>query len=473
MSILNRSTITVAKDAMSIETDTEASGKASKNSLWNVCLDQLKNSSTSAPTQEECDTWLNPLQVEEYDTKLVIWSPNQFVSDSVKEKFLSSIQAIYSSLKEKTVEVIVKEGPPSQSLIGKTDVSSVSDVALSSFQSYLNIHFTFSNFVEGKSNQLARAAAIQIAESPGAAYNPLLLYGGVGLGKTHLLHAVGNYIQKQNIHAKVLYVHSEKFVSDMVRALRTNTIELFKQYYRSLDCLLIDDIQFFSGKDRSQEEFFHTFNSFLEGHRQLILTCDRYPKEIPDVEERLKSRLGSGLTVSIEPPDLETRVAILINKATQTKLKLPQEVAFFIAKRIHSNIRELEGVLKRISAYSQFMGKPITMELVKEAIRDILAIQDKQVTIDNIIKTVSEYYGKDVDELLDKTRKAKIAQARQVAMALTKELTNHSYTEIAKAFGGRDHTTVLYAVKKISKERLMDTKLGKNFTYLLRILSGD
>jgi chromosomal replication initiator protein len=338
--------------------------------------------------------------------------------------------------------------------------------------SHLNKKFVFDSFVEGNSNQLARAASMQVAERPGDAYNPLFIYGGVGLGKTHLIHAVGNEILRQNPSANVLYLHSERFVADMIRALQTNTINDFKTYYRSLDALLIDDIQFFAGKDRSQEEFFHTFNTLLESQQQIVLTCDRYPKEMSGVEERLKSRLGWGLTVAIEPPDLETRVAILISKAEQTKISLPQEVAFFIAKRIHSNVRELEGVLKRVVAYAQFTGLQITLELVREAIKDVLALQDKLVTVDNIIKTVAEYYKIKVSDLLSKRRTSSLARARQIAMALAKELTNHSLRELGRAFGGRDHTTVLHAFRKIQELKKTNTGVAEDFINLLRTLSS-
>lgn len=441
--------------------------------LWTACLEKFRKDLSD----DDFNTWLSPIHPKEQEEELHLSVPNKFVLHFVRDRFLEEIHSICKELSKKSIKVILEissldtkkvitenEFPDKQ-----TEVDIVKGVVLNS---QLNRNFTFSNFVEGKSNQLARAAAIQVAENPGSAYNPLLLYGGVGLGKTHLLHAIGNYICNKNPNAKVLYLHSERFVSGMVKALQTNTIEHFKNYYRSLDSLLIDDIQFFAGKDRSQEEFFHTFNTLLEGQRQVILTCDRYPKEISGVEERLKSRLGWGLTIAIEPPDLETRVAILINKALEMQLKVPQEVAFFVAKRIHSNVRELEGVLKRIAAYSQFMGQPISLELVKEAIKDILALQDKLVTIDNIIKTVAEYYQIRVTELLNKKRTAVLAHARQVAMALAKELTNHSLPEIARAFGGRDHTTVLYAIRKIAKERFTGTKLSKDFANLFRILSS-
>ena len=310
-----------------------------------------------------------------------------------------------------------------------------------------------------------------MAENPGAAYNPLFLYGGVGLGKTHLMHAIGNLICKNNKKAKVVYLHSERFVADMVRALQSNSINAFKEYYRSVDALLIDDIQFFAGKERSQEEFFHTFNALLEGQRQIILTSDRYPKEINGIEERLKSRFGSGLTVAVQPPELETRVAILINKAEQNGIELPHEVAFFIAKRIRSNVRELEGALKRVIANAHFTGSAITLDFVQEALRDLLAVQEKLVSIDNIMRTVAEYYKIKVAELLSKRRSRSVARPRQVAMALCKELTNHSLPEIGDAFGGRDHTTVLHACKQIKQLRASTADIAEDFSNLLRILS--
>jgi chromosomal replication initiator protein len=336
----------------------------------------------------------------------------------------------------------------------------------------LNPDFTFEHFVEGKSNQLAKAAAQQVAANPGRAYNPLFIYGGVGLGKTHLMHAVANVIRNRNADARVAYVHSERFVSDMVKALQHNTINEFKTAYRTLDALLIDDIQFFAGKDRSQEEFFHTFNALLEGQQQVILTCDRYPKEVAGLEERLKSRFGWGLTVAIEPPELETCVAILMSKAAAAKVELPQEVAFFIAKRIRSNVRELEGALRRVAANSQFTGRPITLDFAKEALRDLLALQDKLVTVENIQKTVAEYYKIRVADLLSKRRSRSIARPRQVAMALAKELTSHSLPEIGDAFGGRDHTTVLHACKRIKDLRESETRMGEDYMNLLRTLAG-
>jgi chromosomal replication initiator protein len=336
----------------------------------------------------------------------------------------------------------------------------------------LNPDFTFATFVEGKSNQLARAAAIQVGENPGRAYNPLFIYGGVGLGKTHLMHAVGNQIRARNGAARVAYVHSERFVGDMVRALQHNTINEFKTAYRTLDALLIDDIQFFAGKERSQEEFFHTFNALLEGQQQVILTCDRYPKEVEGLEERLKSRFGWGLTVAIEPPELETCVAILMSKASAAGVELPEEVAFFVAKRIRSNVRELEGAMRRVIANSQFTGRPITLEFAKEALKDLLALQERLVTIENIQKTVAEYFKIRVADLLSKRRSRSITRPRQVAMALAKELTNHSLPEIGDAFGGRDHTTVLHACRVIKELRDSQTRMNEDYQNLLRTLAG-
>ena len=338
--------------------------------------------------------------------------------------------------------------------------------------SSLNTGFTFETFVEGKSNQLALAAARQISENPGASYNPLFLYGGVGLGKTHLMHAVGNYLVKKNPNARVVYLHSERFVADMVKALQLNAINDFKKYYRSVDALLIDDIQFFSGKERSQEEFFHTFNALLEGGQQMILTCDRYPKEINGVEERLKSRFGWGLTVAVEPPELETRVAILMKKAEQHKVDLPHESAFFIAQRIRSNVRELEGALKRVIASAHFMGRKIDIDLIRESLKDLLALQDKQVSIENIQRTVAEYYKIKVADILSKRRSRSVARPRQIAMALSKELTSHSLPEIGDAYGGRDHTTVLHACRKVKQLMEADGEIKGDYKNLLRSLTS-
>ncbi|WP_191601717.1 chromosomal replication initiator protein DnaA [Marinomonas algicola] len=335
----------------------------------------------------------------------------------------------------------------------------------------LNNSFTFDNFVEGKSNQLAHAAALQIAENPGGAYNPLFIYGGVGLGKTHLMQAVGTELMRHNPNAKVVYLHSERFVADMVKALQLNAINDFKRYYRSVDALLIDDIQFFAGKDRTQEEFFHTFNALLEGGQQMILTCDRYPKEIQGLEDRLKSRFGWGLTVAIEPPELETRVAILMRKADESGIKLSYDSAFFIAQKIRSNVRELEGALKRVIANSHFTGRAITPDFVRESLKDLLALQDKLVNIDNIQRIVAEYYKIKVSDLLSKRRNRSIARPRQVAMSLAKELTSHSLPEIGDAFGGRDHTTALHAIRKIKELQDTDSDIREDYKQLMRILT--
>ncbi|MDF9617764.1 chromosomal replication initiator protein DnaA [Pseudomonas entomophila] len=354
---------------------------------------------------------------------------------------------------------------------GRTEQRTVQVEGALKHTSYLNRTFTFETFVEGKSNQLARAAAWQVADNPKHGYNPLFLYGGVGLGKTHLMHAVGNHLLKKNPNAKVVYLHSERFVADMVKALQLNAINEFKRFYRSVDALLIDDIQFFARKERSQEEFFHTFNALLEGGQQVILTSDRYPKEIEGLEERLKSRFGWGLTVAVEPPELETRVAILMKKADQAKVELPHDAAFFIAQRIRSNVRELEGALKRVIAHSHFMGRDITIELIRESLKDLLALQDKLVSVDNIQRTVAEYYKIKISDLLSKRRSRSVARPRQVAMALSKELTNHSLPEIGDMFGGRDHTTVLHACRKINELKESDADIREDYKNLLRTLT--
>jgi len=341
-----------------------------------------------------------------------------------------------------------------------------------SHKSNINPTYQFDNFVEGKSNQLARAAASQVANNPGGSYNPLFIYGGTGLGKTHLLHAVGNGILNTKQDAKIIYMHSERFVQDMVKALQNNAIEDFKRFYRSVDALLIDDIQFFANKERSQEEFFHTFNALLEGNQQIILTSDRYPKEIDGVEDRLKSRFGWGLTIAIEPPELETRVAILMRKAAENNIQLPNEVAFFIAKRLRSNVRELEGALNRVIANANFTGRPITIDFVREALRDLLALQEKLVTVDNIQKTVADYYKIKVSDILSKRRSRSVARPRQVAMALSKELTNHSLPELGNLFGGRDHTTVLHACRKIEQLKEESHDIKEDYNNLIRTLSS-
>lgn len=442
-------------------------------SLWQKCLQQLRE----IMPQQQFSQWISPLQAELTQDGLVIFAPNQYVLDAVKEQFWATIQRTVADLADdaslKASIVVGAIGAPTARSIAVAKIKQEAELDLQVVEhlSNLNPTFTFDNFVEGKSNQLAKAAATQVAENPGSAYNPLFLYGGVGLGKTHLMHAIGNLICKHKKNAKVVYLHSERFVADMVRALQSNAINDFKKFYRSVDALLIDDIQFFAGKERSQEEFFHTFNALLEGQQQIILTSDRYPKEINGIEERLKSRFGSGLTVAVQPPELETRVAILINKAELSNVHLPHEVAFFIAKRIRSNVRELEGALKRVIANAHFTGSAITLEFVQEALKDLLAVQEKLVSIDNIMRTVAEYYKVKVADLLSKRRSRSVARPRQVAMALCKELTNHSLPEIGDAFGGRDHTTVLHACKQIKTLRASTADIAEDFSNLLRILS--
>jgi len=445
-----------------------------QGSLWHRCLKQLE----AELPEQQFNTWIRPLQAVEDGRVLRLLAPNRFVVDWVNENVAGRIsELVDASGAEPGPSIVLEVG--SRAAVGATASSvSVQNTRSAAKEpptvlgSRLNPDFTFTNFVEGKSNQLARAAAFQVAENPGRAYNPLFIYGGVGLGKTHLMHAVGNMIRTRNDRARIAYVHSERFVGDMVKALQHNTINDFKTAYRSLDALLIDDIQFFAGKDRSQEEFFHTFNALLEGQQQIILTCDRYPKEVDGLEERLKSRFGWGLTVAIEPPELETCVAILMSKAAVSRVALPEEVAFFIAKRIRSNVRELEGALRRVVATSQFTGRAITMEFAKEALRDLLALQDRLVTIENIQKTVAEYYKIRMADLLSKRRSRSIARPRQMAMALAKELTSHSLPEIGDAFGGRDHTTVMHACRVIKELRESHTRTNEDHSNLLRTLAG-
>jgi len=439
-------------------------------SLWQQCVQRLRDEIS----QQQFSQWISPLQAEETGEGVILFAPNQYVLDGVSRDYLRLIETTLSRLNRgqfTQVSLVVGTKPAGNDPWPKAAVVEPETLSAFHHQSNLNASFTFESFVEGKSNQLARAAASQVAENPGSAYNPLFLYGGVGLGKTHLIHAIGNFILKKRRDARVVYLHSERFVGDMVKALQSNAINEFKRYYRSVDALLIDDIQFFAGKERSQEEFFHTFNALLEGQQQIILTSDRYPKEIHGIEERLKSRFGSGLTVAVQPPELETRVAILMNKAEQSRIEFPHEVAFFIAKRIRSNVRELEGVLKRVIANAQFTGSPITLPFVQEALRDLLAIQEKLVSIDNIMKTVAEYYKVKVSELLSKRKNRSVARPRQMAMALCKELTNHSLPEIGEAFGGRDHTTVLHACRQIKLLCETHADLAEDFSNLLRILS--
>ena len=461
--------------------------------VWAECLAKLKE---ELPGQQ-FNTWLRPLHGEYKDNTLHLYAPNKFVLDWVKEKFLKRINELLSesqnhdeatsvklnigSLKKqeetaqtkKPKQVERQSRGVNQPVIKKSEPADrrIDVEGGLNHKSFLNPNFTFDTFVEGKSNQLARAASVQVAENPGGSYNPLFLYGGVGLGKTHLMHSVGNEIVRKNPNAKVVYLHSERFVADMVKALQMNAINDFKRYYRSVDALLIDDIQFFARKERSQEEFFHTFNSLLEGGQQMILTCDRYPKEIDNMEERLKSRFGWGLTVVVEPPELETRVAILLKKAEQTKVALNSESAFFIAQKIRSNVRELEGALKLVAANAHFTGQDITPVFIRECLKDLLALHDKQVSIDNIQRTVADYYKIKVADLLSKRRTRSVTRPRQMAMALSKELTNHSLPEIGDAFGGRDHTTVLHACRKMVELRDSDPGIREDHHNFMRTLT--
>ena len=499
--------------------------------LWQTCLGYLEQEFPS----QQFNTWIRPLKAEQGDdAQLRLLAPNRFVMDWVSDKYLKRIKELLNEHGDELISEVVldvagvslrqtspnvhrlggsnaprvatnpapastaRPSTPSQPVIIDKPVTrptpelprqaellpiepepkkEVSERKVEveggiRHQTHLNSLFTFETFVQGKSNQLALAAAQQVAENPGSSYNPLFIYGGVGLGKTHLMHAVGAAMLDRNPNAKIVYLHSERFVADMVKALQLNAINEFKRYYRSVDALLIDDIQFFANKDRSQEEFFHTFNALLEGGQQMILTCDRYPKEIAGLEDRLKSRFGWGLTVAVEPPELETRVAILMKKADEARIRLPHDAAFFIAQKIRSNVRELEGALKRVIANAHFTGNKITTEFIRESLKDLLALQDKLVSIDNIQRVVSEYYKIKVADLHSKRRSRSVARPRQVAMALSKELTNHSLPEIGNAFGGRDHTTVLHACRKVAELRETDTDIREDYKNLLRSLSS-
>lgn len=471
--------------------------------MWQQCLGCLQD---ELPTQQ-FETWIRPLQLEAGGDQAVrLVAPNRFIQGWVADHFLERIRELIAELTGSAARVEVTArtttdafmGAPAPFGIGvetKAAAAGQPDEvvrpeavrhmaqkpgvaakptrpAVIAHKSNLNKAFRFDAFVEGKSNQMALAAAKQVSQNPGGAYNPLFIYGGVGLGKTHLMHAVGNRLREHKPGARIVYLHSERFVADMVKALQLNAINEFKSYYRSVDALLIDDIQFFAKKDRSQEEFFHTFNALLEGGQQMILTSDRYPKEIDGVEERLKSRFGWGLTVAVEPPELETRVAILIKKAEQAKTELSNQAAFFIAQRLRSNVRELEGALKRVTAHAQFTGRPIDIELVRDALKDLFALQDRLVTIDNIQRTVAEYYKLKMSDMMSKRRSRSVARPRQVAMYLAKELTTRSLPEIGDVFGGRDHTTVLHACRKIMELKETNKDIQEDLRILIRLLTN-
>jgi len=453
--------------------------------FWQRCRERL----AQELTPQQFNTWIRPLAATEMAERLEIRAPNRFVLDWIRDKYGARIETLVSELSagrlNGTVFVVDDGSVPAVGQVAEGAQATVPPIPASpparqaepgkrgKLTHAVRADFSFENFVQGKSNQLARAASIQVSENPGKSYNPLFICGGVGLGKTHLMHAIGNHVMTHRPGARVAYLHSERFVADMVKALQHNTINEFKKFYRSVDALLIDDIQFFAGKERSQEELFHTFNALLESQQQIVLTCDRYPKEVAGVEERLKSRFSWGLTVAIEPPELETRVAILKTKAEQSPIHLPDEVAFFIAKRFKSNVRELEGALHRVVAKSNFAAeRDITLDFAREALKDLLALQDKMVSIENIQKTVAEYYKMRVSDLLSKRRNRSVARPRQVAMALSKELTSHSLPEIGDAFGGRDHTTVLHACRKIAELRREEDRINEDYVNLERILTS-
>lgn len=489
--------------------------------IWSHCKSRLQDELTT----QQFNTWIRPLRASLRAQVLHLSAPNRFICDFVTDKYATRIHALLresdaavltlhigitapqaaNGANQKTQAPPVVQGPvlagpaacaadrsgpawpvnwnspapersaPKPSLaetsqsFGLATNSEVHEAL--QHQHNLVTNYTFDNFVEGKSNQLAVAAAKQVAQNPGGSYNPLFLYGSTGLGKTHLMHAVGNALKAREPGSRIVYLHSERFVVDMITALKNKAINDFKRYYRSLNALLIDDIQFFGDKEHSQEEFFHTFNALLEGGHQMILTCDCYPKEIEGLEERLKSRIGWGLTVAVEPPDLETRVAILMDKASRARLNLPAKAAFFIAQRIRSNVRDLEGALKRVIASANFTNREIDVDLVKESLKDLLAVQDKQVSLSNIQRTVAEYYTIKVADLNSRRRNRSVARPRQVAMALAKELTNHSLPEIGDSFGGRDHTTVLHACRKIKELRETSSDMHEDYKNLLRLLT--
>ena len=456
------------------------------NSFWPTCLSQFEK---ELPAQQFI-TWIKPLSVQSTSASaLTIVAPNRFVLQWIRDKFLIRIQefALAHFGHRIDINLLLSENAP-PATTPKSSLPETTTLRLAGFTNTspanlpirapvlprdlarLNPAFTFDTFVTGKANELARAAATQVAEKSGTAYNPLFIYGGVGLGKTHLAHAIGNYFREHHPQGKVRYIHAEQYVSDVVRAYQHKAFDDFKRYYHSLDMLLIDDIQFFNGKSRTQEEFFYAFNALIESHKQVVITCDTYPKEIAGMENRLISRFGWGLTVAVEPPELEMRVAILIKKADHETIKLPEDVAFFLARHIQSNVRELEGGLKRILAYARFTGHDISVDLCREALRDLLAVQNRQISIENIQKTVADYYKIKVSEMYSKKRTRAVARPRQIAMALAKELTQLSLPDIGDAFGGRDHTTVLHACRKITDLKTTNGEISRDISSLLKVL---
>lgn len=448
------------------------------NEFWQSCLNHLAE---DLPPQQ-FNTWIKPLKPALDEDSFRLLAPNRFVLDWVKEKFLARIEvlalAYFGEPKEINLGLSEQVISSPRSASTTAPVGTVVPLAVTPVTSprespkRLNPTFTFDSFVTGKANQLARAAAIQVAENPGTAYNPLFIYGGVGLGKTHLIQAIGNVVHAYNPEARISYIHAENYVSDVVRAYRHKTFDDFKRHYHSLDLLLIDDIQFFSGKGRTQEEFFYAFNALIEARKQVIITCDTYPKEIAGMEDRLKSRFGWGLTVAIEPPELEMRVAILLKKAAAEGVVLEENIAFFIAKQVRSNVRELEGALKRVFAYARFSARNISLDLVKESLKDLLAVQSRQVSIENIQKTVADFYKIKVVEMYSKKRTRSLVRPRQMAMSLAKELTSLSLPDIGEAFGGRDHTTVLHACRKIIELKEQDATMSREYALLLQVLTS-
>ncbi len=440
--------------------------------LWRRCLERLEGELSA----EDLHTWLMPLQARDDTQGLLLFAPNPYTLDTVRERYLPHIEAMVNQITGHQLVVRLEVGSSAPRAVTPKPAPAprpaAEAVPAPVFPHNLDPHYTFETFVEGKSNQLGKAAAMQVAMNPGRAYNPLLLYGGTGLGKTHLMHAAGNLMRERNPDCKVLYLRSEQFVGSMIEALRAKNMDQFKQRFRSVDALLIDDIQFFAGKDTTQEEFFHTFNALFESKQQIILTCDRYPKEVDKLEPRLKSRLGWGLSVAIEPPDFETRAAILLSKAHEKGVAVTENVAMLLAKRIRSNVRDLEGALNTLAARANFYGKPITTEFAEETLRDLLATHAQAVTVPNIQKIVAEYYQVRLQDLLSKRRVRSLARPRQMAMALSKELTEHSLPEIGEGFGGRDHTTVLHACRTIRKFCETDPRMRQDWEQLIRILTG-
>jgi chromosomal replication initiator protein len=448
-------------------------------SLWQSCLKQLE---TELPPQQ-FNTWIRPLNADgDTDGELRLIAPNRFVLQWVKERFLSRIEKMVAEQTGHPMRVVLGLGELSTlATARKPDLAPATKAApppkavsdrKSAERSTLNPDFTFDNFVPGKANQLARAAAVQVAENPGVSYNPLFVYGGSGLGKTHLLHAIGNHVAMHNPTARLRYLHANQYITDVVRAYQQKSFDAFKRYYHSLDVLLIDDIQFFTGKDRTQEEFFYAFNALVEGHKQIVITCDTYPRDVAGIDDRLKTRFSWGLTVAIEPPEQEMRVAIVLKKAEAVGIKLGEDVAFFIAKHVRSNVRELEGALKNVLAFATFNGKDLTVEVARDALRDLLSAHNRQISIDNIQKTVAEFYKIKVSDLHSKKRNRNVARPRQMAMALAKELTEMSLPEIGDAFGNRDHTTVLHACRTITALRSKDSDLNRDFHVLEQTLKG-